>query len=299
MRKFNILVPLYGTKFDDDAIDTAVNLAKAFDGEITLIQVFEILPLLRKDREIEYKNLKAKSDLYLKPIKEKLEKTKIPFKTVVKTGRPGFVICNFAETNNVDLIVMPVYDRVGTTIITGYTAETIFKHSPKPVLFVREASRDILMGRTILVVDDEPDILDTVEEELDMCIVHKAKTAEAALEHIGKNRYDIVILDIMGVDGFRLLEHTVKNYIPTVMLTAHALSKESLQKAAKLGASSFLPKEKMSELSTFLADVIKNDGKSVWVKLFERLAPYFEEKLALTPEEEKAIISDYTEGNME
>jgi hypothetical protein len=55
----------------------------------------------------------------------------------------------------------------------------------------------------------------------------------------------------------------------------------------------------MSELSTFLVDVIKNDGKSVWKKLFERLSPYFGEKLALTPEEEKAIISDYTEGNME
>jgi hypothetical protein len=55
----------------------------------------------------------------------------------------------------------------------------------------------------------------------------------------------------------------------------------------------------MSELSTFLADVIKNDGKSVWVKLFERLAPYFAEKLALTPEEEKAIISEYTEGATE
>jgi hypothetical protein len=82
------------------------------------------------------------------------------------------------------------------------------------------------------------------------------------------------------------------------MLTAHALTKESLQKAAKLGASSFLPKDKMSELTTFLADVIKNDGKSVWKKLFERLSPYFREKLALTPEEEKALISEYTEGDI-
>ena len=295
----NILVPLYGTKFDVDAIDTAVNLAKTFSGEITLIQVFEILPLLRKDREIEYKNLKAISDRYLNPIKEQLERKKIPFKVVVKTGRPGFVICNFIEKNNIDLVVMPVYDRVGATILTGYTSETIFKHSTRPVLFVREASRDILKGRTILVVDDEPDILDTVEEELNMCIVHKAKTAEAALESINKNRYDIVVLDIMGVDGFRILEHTAKNYIPTVMLTAHALTKESLKKAAKLGAASFLPKDKMSELATFLADVIKNDGKSVWKKLFERLSPYFGEKLALTPEEEKAIISEYTEGDIE
>ena len=83
------------------------------------------------------------------------------------------------------------------------------------------------------------------------------------------------------------------------MLTAHALTKESLQKAAKLGAASFLPKEKMIELATFLADVIRNDGKSVWKKLFERMSSYFKVKFALTPEEEKALISEYAEGDIE
>jgi nucleotide-binding universal stress UspA family protein/CheY-like chemotaxis protein len=289
----NILVPLNRTKFDEDAVDTAINLAKTYNGNITLIHVFEILPLLKKDREIEYKNLKDKSVTYLNPIKEKIEGQKIPAKVEIKTGQPGLVICKYIEENNIDLVVVPVYDRDKATIYVGSLADMLFKHSPKPVLIVREAAKDILKGRTILVVDDETDILDTVEEELDMCIVHKAKTKEAALELISKNRYDIVVLDIMGVDGFKILEQTVKNYIPTVMLTAHALTKESLQKAAKLGASSFLPKDKMIELETFLVDVIRNDGKPVWRKLFERMSSYFNEKLALTPGEEKAIIAEY------
>lgn len=289
----NILVPLNRTKFDEDAVDTAINLAKTYNGNITLIHVFEILPLLKKDREIEYKNLKDKSVTYLNPIKEKIEGQKIPAKVEIKTGQPGLVICKYIEENNIDLVVVPVYDRDKATIYVGSLADMLFKHSPKPVLIVREAAKDILKGRAILVVDDETDILDTVEEELDMCIVHKAKTKEAALELISKNRYDIVVLDIMGVDGFKILEQTVKNYIPTVMLTAHALTKESLQKAAKLGASSFLPKDKMIELETFLVDVIRNDGKPVWRKLFERMSSYFNEKLALTHEEEKAIIAEY------
>jgi nucleotide-binding universal stress UspA family protein/CheY-like chemotaxis protein len=291
----NILIPLNRTKFDEDAVNTAINLAKKYNGNITLIHVFEILPLLKKDREIEYKNLKDKTDKYMKPIQEKIEKEKIPLKSIIKTGQPSFVICKYIEDNNIDLVVMPVYDRDKAAIYVGLLAERLLKHSPKPVLFVREASKDILLGRTILVVDDEPDILDTVEEQLSMCIVHKAKSKEIALELIAKNRYDIVILDIMGVDGFKILEETVKNYIPTVMLTAHALTKESLNRAAKLGATSFLPKDKMTELDTFLVDVIKNDGRPAWKKLFERMSTYFNEKLALTPEEEKSIISDYTQ----
>ena len=101
---------------------------------------------------------------------------------VIKTGQPGLVICKYIEENNIDLVVIPVYDRDKATIYVGSLADMLFKHSPKPVLIVREAATDILKGRTILVVDDETDILDTIEEELSMCISIKQKPAEAALE---------------------------------------------------------------------------------------------------------------------
>ena len=289
----NILVPLNESKFDEDAIETAVNLSKVFNAKITLLQVLELLPLLQKDKEEEYTILKQKSDKYLTPIKQKLDQQNIPNEVAVKTGTPGFAICKYAEENNIDLIVMPVYHVERTNIVVGSVAERLFKHSPIPVLFVRKGSKDILKGRRMLVVDDEPDILDTVEEELNMCEVHKAKDYDSAIELIENNRYDIAILDIMGVDGFNILKRTVRYGIPTVMLTAHALSKDSLIKAAKLGAACFLPKEKMMELENFLADLIKNSGKPIWKKLFERMSSFFDEKFGWTPEEEKDLVTKY------
>jgi CheY-like chemotaxis protein len=132
-----------------------------------------------------------------------------------------------------------------------------------------------LKGKTVLVVDDEPDVLDTVAEELDMCMVDKAQDYNTAVQYLASYTYDIVVLDIMGVNGFELLQNSVDRGFPTVMLTAHALTPDALKKSMKLGAVSFLPKDKMSELRSFLEDVVLGEGKPVWQKFFERLGSYF------------------------
>ena len=105
-----------------------------------------------------------------------------------------------------------------------------------------------LKNKVVLVVDDEPDILDVVEEELHMCNVDKAKDFETGRQYLASFTYDIVILDIMGVDGFKLLKQSVLREFPTVMLTAHAVTPDALKKSIKLGALFFLPKEKMTDL---------------------------------------------------
>jgi DNA-binding NtrC family response regulator len=132
-----------------------------------------------------------------------------------------------------------------------------------------------LKGKIILVVDDEPDILDTVEEELDMCKIDKANDYDTAVQYLSGYIYDIVILDIMGVKGFDLLKTSVKRGFPTVMLTAHALTPEALKKSIKLGAVSFLPKDKIPELQEFLEDVVLGHGKPVWNKVFDKLGSFF------------------------
>ena len=136
-------------------------------------------------------------------------------------------------------------------------------------------SEDILKDKVILVVDDEPDIVETVKEVLDMCTVQTAQDYDTAIQYLLSYTYDIVILDIMGVDGFELLKTSVERGFPTVMLTAHALTPEALKKSIKLGAVSFLPKEKMPELEDFLADVVLGGGKPVWEKLFDRVGASF------------------------
>jgi nucleotide-binding universal stress UspA family protein/CheY-like chemotaxis protein len=292
----SILVPITQSKHEEAAVETAARMAKAFGGKIILIQALEIIPLLPTARKEEYKSLKEQSDNYLAPIRKNLESQNITTELVVKTGIPDLVISKYAEENDVDIVIMAVSntDKSFQGIKANYVAERLFKHSNKPVLIVKSDAKDILSGRQILIVDDEPDILDTIEEELRMCTVQKAGDYDTAMVYIGKNSYDIVLLDIMGVDGFSILEETVKRGIPTVMLTAHALSKEALNKAAKLGAASFLPKEKMMELDTFLVDVIKNAGRPVWKKLFERMSSYYQEKIAWNAEDEQEFVSKFS-----
>jgi DNA-binding response OmpR family regulator len=152
-----------------------------------------------------------------------------------------------------------------------------------------------LKDKVILVVDDEPDVLETVAEQLDMCLVHKAGDYDTALQYLLSYTYDIVILDIMGVRGFELLKNAVSRGFPTVMLTAHALSPESLKKSIKLGAVSFLPKEKTSELTSFLEDVVLERGKPVWQKLFDRLGNYFNRRFGPDWKEKDKFFKEFEE----
>ena len=136
-----------------------------------------------------------------------------------------------------------------------------------------------LKGKVVLVVDDEPDVLTTLEEMLDMCEVHKAQDFDTALQLILNNTYDVVVLDIMGVNGFELLKNSVARDFPTLMLTAHAMTPEALNESIKIGAVSFVPKELMTELEELLEDVVLGGGKRLWwLKSLEKTGPYFDEK---------------------
>jgi CheY-like chemotaxis protein len=150
-----------------------------------------------------------------------------------------------------------------------------------------------LNGKVVLVVDDEPDVLDTVEEVLDMCMVDKAADYDTACKYLQSYTYDVVILDIMGVNGFELLKKTVSRGFPTVMLTAHAISTESLKTSIKLGAVSFLPKEKLADLSTYLEDVVLGAGKPIFQKLFDRLGDYFNKRFGPDWKEKDQFFKEF------
>ncbi len=140
--------------------------------------------------------------------------------------------------------------------------------------------KDKLSGKRILIVDDEPDVIESLEELLDMCVIDKALDFERAKELLEKNTYDAAILDIMGVFGYDLLEITTKKDIPTLMLTAHALDPENFVKSIKKGALAYIPKDKISEIGTFLEDILEahEKGMKKLGKWFARLEPFFVKK---------------------
>ncbi|UCB48481.1 MAG: response regulator [Deltaproteobacteria bacterium] len=143
--------------------------------------------------------------------------------------------------------------------------------------------RSLLEGKRVLIVDDEPDVLATLEELLPMCNVVKAASFEEAKELLRTEYFDVAILDIMGVDGYKLLEIGNERKVITVMLTAHALSVEDTVKSYKEGAASYVPKEEMSHIATYLNDILeaKEKGKSFWWRWLERFGAFYDKKFGL------------------
>ena len=143
-------------------------------------------------------------------------------------------------------------------------------------------AESILNGKRILAVDDEPDVLSVLEEEIidacPKCKFEKATTYEKANEMLKSNEYDVVILDIMGVRGFDLLDTAVQRNFKVAMLTAHALSPDALKRSHDSGARAYLPKDKLGEIVPFLEDILKYDHKSGWRRLLDNLENYFNDQ---------------------
>jgi DNA-binding NtrC family response regulator len=156
-------------------------------------------------------------------------------------------------------------------------------------------SGDLLKDKLVLVVDDEPDVLDAVAETLEMCIVHKVADYETALQHLLGYTYDVVVLDLMGVNGFDLLKVAVKRGFPTLILTAHALTPESLKKSIRLGAVSFLPKERMGDLVEHIEDVVLENGKPVWQKVFDKVGEVFNKRFGPDWREKDVFFKEFEE----
>lgn len=137
-----------------------------------------------------------------------------------------------------------------------------------------------LKKKHILAVDDEEDILETIEDILEDSLVDSARDYKSASRKIKENRYDLAILDIMGVDGLKLLEEAVDRGIPAVMLTAHAINPETLMSSIQKGAIAYLPKEKLPELEDLLGRILSDHekGEPPWKFLFELLGDYFDQR---------------------
>ena len=151
-----------------------------------------------------------------------------------------------------------------------------------PIGLFMQDTEQMLAGKRVLIVDDEPDILELLEEELDMCVLDKASDFETASAKLKTKAYDCAVLDIMGVRGYDLLLIAKERGIPAVMLTAHALSADDFIKSMQAGADCYVPKEKMIDISFCVAGAVMSKKetpqppkKRPWYKRFK---PFFDRR---------------------
>lgn len=104
--------------------------------------------------------------------------------------------------------------------------------------------------KTILYVDDEPDIRQVVELSLGLVeglAVHTCDSGERALQEIPVLKPNLVLLDVMmpGVDGpttlARMRADPAMSHIPVVFMTAKAMPQE-VARFKQLGAAAVIAK---------------------------------------------------------
>ena len=202
----------------------------------------------------------------------------------VRGFSPGEDLVRFAQENDVDHIFLGIRKKSrAQKAILGSTARYVILKAHCPVTSVKfevdSVSVDrLLKDRRILVVDDEPDILETIEELLDICFLDMASSFDEARKLLEKNIYDAAILDIMGVSGYDILALAREKDVPAIMLTAHALTPENLKESITKGADAYIPKDELANLSDHVADVIRTriQGKQGYGAWFPKLKPFFD-----------------------
>jgi DNA-binding NtrC family response regulator len=104
-----------------------------------------------------------------------------------------------------------------------------------------------MTAATILVVDDERNILTSVSRALGLegYEVEVAGSAEVALEKLSKQTFDAILLDVQlpGIDGLEMLDELQKLEIttPVIMMSGHATIEVAME-ATRRGADDFIEK---------------------------------------------------------
>ena len=111
----------------------------------------------------------------------------------------------------------------------------------------------------LLLVGDEKPLAKALMLKLNDSdfIVDYVDNGTEAYNNIQKNKYDLVLLDLVlpGMNGFTVLEKTSKNKIPNPILVFSNLSQEEdIQKVMSMGAIGYLIKSdtSLNELITYI-----------------------------------------------
>jgi signal transduction histidine kinase/CheY-like chemotaxis protein/HAMP domain-containing protein len=136
------------------------------------------------------------------------------------------------ETRDIPLIVVSIIDNKDLGFRLG-ADEYLLKPVDKDTL-VQVLRRYEGPGHRVLVADDDPVVVDLVRQllEEDGWKVESATNGQEALEAIGRERPDVLLLDLMMpvMDGFETLQHLREEEgtrdLPVVVITAKDLSRE-------------------------------------------------------------------------
>jgi nucleotide-binding universal stress UspA family protein len=138
----NIVIATDGSENTQKAISYGIEIAKLSGATIHALYVvdtssFSSIPMDAGWEEM-YQILRAEGEKAVFEVKERGEAAGVEVREVLWEGHPSTEIINFAENNDIDLIVMGTLGKTGLDrFLLGSVAEKVVRNSKVPVLVVR------------------------------------------------------------------------------------------------------------------------------------------------------------------
>jgi signal transduction histidine kinase/DNA-binding response OmpR family regulator len=166
---------------------------------------------------------------------------------------------------------IPVTAEFGVTPVKAYLNE-LLGYDPGEEITVPESRSIDTSGMTLMLVDDNADLLDFLKESLhsEFREILLASSGNKAMKMIESGKVpDLIVSDVnmSDGDGYKLCKEIKDNekysHIPVVLLSAHRQD-ESQNESYKIGAEAFLPKP--FEIDTLLELVRNILGRKAEIK---------------------------------
>ena len=135
-----ILVPLDGSEHSIDALEKAIQIAKKFDGELMLINMYSIpmSKLTPSQLNVYVLEIRKSGEKILAEGRKRAYAEGVPFETQLKEGHIVEGIVKVAREGNFDLIVMGARGQSKLKeLFLGSVSHGVTLHAPCPVLIVK------------------------------------------------------------------------------------------------------------------------------------------------------------------
>jgi len=138
----NIVIATDGSENTRRAISYGIELAKLSGATVHALHVVNTPSTISENwtagKEEIYKIMRGDGEKVVSKLKEIGEDSGVEVREVLLDGYPSDEIINFAENNNVDLIVMGTLGKTGLEkILMGSVAEKVVRGSKVPVMVIR------------------------------------------------------------------------------------------------------------------------------------------------------------------
>jgi nucleotide-binding universal stress UspA family protein len=145
MQVKTIIVPCDFSEYAERAYAWAVGLAEKWGAKVILLHAAQLFTSLGYPESVYLLDLKKMEDEIIADAEKRLREfvakkgsSPVVVETRAVTGDPFWEICQTAEKEPADLIVMGSHGRTGLAhVLLGSVAERVVRHAPCPVLVAR------------------------------------------------------------------------------------------------------------------------------------------------------------------